>query len=105
MAETSYDPKDVALAALTNLIRLMGAELVAGRHRDDLNQLERAVRAKIGALTVVGCPVSVADTGIALAKSHVERALTQIRAQVTDLKNATAHEQAGASDTRTSILQ
>ena len=50
MAETSCDPKDIAIAALTNLVRLMGAELVAGRHRDDLATVEQAVRDRIGAV-------------------------------------------------------
>lgn len=101
MAQTC-DPKDVALAALTNLVRLMGAELVVGRHRDDVSLLEQAVRAKIGAVTVQGCPAEVADEGVALARSHVERALTQIRAQVAearaaDLASAAAQQKPTAS--------
>lgn len=81
MAKTSGDPKDVALAAMTHLVRLMGAELVAGRHRDDLNQLEEAVRNKVGAVTVVGCKPAVVEAGLALARTHVEQALIQIRTQ------------------------
>lgn len=84
MAETSCDPKDIAIAALTNLVRLMGAELVAGRHRDDLATFEQAVRDRIGAVNVVGCPPEVADAGLALARSHAEQALTQIRTQAAE---------------------
>lgn len=101
MADTPCDPKDVALGALTNLLRLMGAELVAGRHRDDVGQLELAVRAKIEAVTVVGCPPEVAKAGLALARSHVERAITQIRTQAAtalavDLASAAAQQQLAA---------
>lgn len=98
MPETSCDPKDIAIAALTNLVRLIGAELVAGRHRDDLGQLEQAVRAKVGAVTVLGCAPEVADAGLALARSHAEQALSQIRAQAMaaqarDLAHAAARQQ------------
>jgi len=81
VADTPCDPKDVALAALTNLVRLMGAELVAGKHRDDVGFLEQAVRSKMGTLTVDGCAPEVAEAGLALAKTHAESALIQIRSQ------------------------
>lgn len=80
MADTPCDAKDVALAALTNLVRLMGAELVAGRHRDDIDVFERAVRTKIGT-PIDGCAPDVTQSGLALAATHVEQALAQIRAQ------------------------
>ncbi|MCJ2017995.1 hypothetical protein MKK84_11250 [Methylobacterium sp. E-065] len=80
MADTPCDAKDVALAALTNLVRLMGAELVAGRHRDDIDVFERAVRTKI-ITPVDGSPPDVTQSGLTLAAAHVERALAQIRAQ------------------------
>ncbi|MCJ2134013.1 hypothetical protein MKK69_08030 [Methylobacterium sp. J-026] len=81
MAEASCDPKDVALAALTNLIRLMGAELVAGRHRDDIAVFERAVRAKVGAVEIADCPTETVRAGLALASAQVEQALERIRRQ------------------------
>ena len=110
MADEINDPKDVALVALTNLIRLMGAELVAGCHRDDVDLLERAVRAKVGDVTVVGGSAELAGAGIALARSHVERALAQIRVQAdeartTDLKKAALLDPAGAIDAPKLILQ
>lgn len=103
------DPKDVALAALTNLIRLMGAELVAGRHRDDVGRVEQAVRSKIVAVTVLGCPAAVADEGVALARSHVERALIEIRAQsvvahAADLASAATRQQPAMSTRAITIL-
>ena len=97
MADAPYDAKDVALGALANLLRLMGAELVIGRHRDDLDQLAQAMRAKIGAVTVTGCPPAVVDAGLALARAHVERALTQIRSQA---EIAHAADLASAPDQR-----
>jgi len=80
VADTPCDAKDVAVAALTNLVRLMGAELVAGRHRDDIDVFERAVRTKI-ITPIDGCPPDVTQSGLALAAAHVEQALAQIRAQ------------------------
>lgn len=81
MAGTPCDPRDVAIAALTNLIRLMGAELVAGTHRDDISRFEQAMRAKVGAVVVEGCTPENADAGVALARAHIERVLTQVRSQ------------------------
>lgn len=81
MADTPCDPNDVALAALTNLVRLMGVELVAGKHRDDVGLFEQAVRGKIGTLTVNGCAPEIAETGLALARAHAELALAQVRTQ------------------------
>ena len=81
MAETARDAKDVALATLSNLIRFMGVELVAGSHRDDLFLFERAMRTKVGAVTINGCSTEVAEAGLVEARSHVEQALAMIRAQ------------------------
>ena len=99
MADTPCDAKDVALAALANLVRLMGAELVAGRHRDDIDVLERAVRTKI-ITPIDGCSPDVTQSGLALAAAHVERALAQIRAQadaarVHPVPRAASRRQAG----------
>lgn len=83
MADSPCDPKDVALAALANLIRLMGAELVVGRHRDDLGVFEQAVRGKVGAVALNGCAPEVTETGLALATLYIEQALAHIRLQST----------------------
>lgn len=81
MAGSTIDAKDVTLSVLANLVRLMGAELVIGSHRDDIDRFERAVRAKIGIDTPIDCPLEIADAGRARARSIVEAVLTQIRIQ------------------------
>lgn len=81
MAELPLDPKDVALAALTNLVRLMGAELVVGRHRDDLSLVEQSMREKIAATSVTTCPPEIAEAGLQLAARCIEQAVTLIRSQ------------------------
>lgn len=81
LPETPLDPKDVALAALTNLVRLMGAELVVGRHRDHLGLVERSMREKIAASSVEACPPEIAEAGLELATRCIEQALTLIRSQ------------------------
>lgn len=83
MSDLSLDPRDVALAALTNLIRLMGAELVAGRHRDDLDLFEKAVRDRLGSAPAPACSLDVAEAGLQLAGRCIEQALAQVRAQAT----------------------
>lgn len=97
MADAPTDPRDVALAALTNLIRLMGAELVAGRHRDDINLFEAAVRDRLGSTALPACSLEVAEAGLQLAGRCIEQALAQVRAQA----NA-AQDQAG-EPTKTSL--
>lgn len=81
MAETLLDAKDVALAALTNLVRLMGAELVVGRHRDDLGLVERSMRDRIASTAVAACPPETAEAGLQLAARCIEQALAHIRSQ------------------------
>ncbi len=84
--------KDVALAALTNLIRLMAAELVAGRHRDDFGLLERAVRDRLAETATPACSSEVAVAGLQLAGRCIEQALAQVRAQSADLGGAAEPE-------------
>jgi len=93
MTATPPDPKDVALAILTNMIRLMGAELVAGRHRDDVAILERAVREKLAATTVPVSASQSAEAGLEIATRCIEQALAQIHAQA-DEAHAAEVEQA-----------
>ncbi|OYZ89116.1 MAG: hypothetical protein B7X99_20375 [Rhizobiales bacterium 17-65-6] len=70
----------VTLAALLNLIRLLGAELVAGKHRDDVDHLERALRAKLNFVRD-GVDKDDAEAGLALAHQLLTPVLRQIRAQ------------------------
>lgn len=81
MRKKASDPRDVAIAALTNMIRLMGAELVAGRHRDDLAVFEEAVRRKAEAFTIDGFDPAVLEAGLELARSQIELALASVELQ------------------------
>lgn len=96
MLNEPTDARDVALATLTNMIRLMGAELVAGRHRDDLGQFERAVRGKLGSASTPACSTEVAEAGLQLAGRCIEEALAQVRAQAVAAANADGQEQTRA---------
>lgn len=90
MADAPSDPRDVALAALTNLIRLIGAELVAGRHRDDVGQFERAVWDRIATSPTPDCSFEIAEAGLQLAGRCIEQALAQVRAQAEATADADA---------------
>lgn len=81
MADTPIEPRDVTLATLANLIRLMGAELVAGSHHDNIEIFEAAVRAHIDDISPAGCAPEVAASGRAEARRVVEAILQQVRAQ------------------------
>lgn len=81
MASKFETPRDVTLAALGNLIRLMGAELVAGQHRDDIERFERAVRAKLRDIRVADCAPETVAAGLDEADALVEAALAQVRDQ------------------------
>ena len=41
------DPVRVAIASLVKLINLLGAEMLVGKHRDDVDAFEQSVRAKL----------------------------------------------------------
>ncbi|MBM0203981.1 hypothetical protein JNW90_13315 [Micromonospora sp. STR1s_5] len=76
----------VTIVALLNLIRLLGTELVAGTHRDDVGRLERAVRRKIDRIAVPGLPPDVVQGGLAEARSLVEQTLVLIRARAEETR-------------------
>jgi hypothetical protein len=68
----------VTLAALVKLVNLLGAELTVGRHREDIDLIERSVRAKLYA-HVEGVSASDHAAGVALAHSLVEPVLKRLR--------------------------
>lgn len=70
----------VALASLVKLVRLLGAELVAGSHRDDIDLFEKCVREKLHA-NVTGVSSEATAQGVALAHSLVEPVLRALRVQ------------------------
>ncbi|RAI45392.1 hypothetical protein [Rhodoplanes roseus] len=72
--------EQVTIAALLNLIRLMGAELVVADPRD-IPRLEAAVRRKIGRIDLSAFPPEVAQAGLAEARALVDRTLAAVRQQ------------------------
>jgi hypothetical protein len=70
----------VALASLVKLVRLLGAELVAGSHTDDINLFEKCVREKLHT-NVDGISPEATAAGVALAHCLVEPVLRDLRVQ------------------------
>lgn len=85
MSQTAGDPKDVALRALAHLIRLMGAELTSGRHRDDVDLLECAVRFNLQSLARVSENEPGGQAEFDLASQYVDEAIKAIRRQASSL--------------------
>ncbi len=74
----------VTIAALVKLVNLLGAELTVGKYREDIDVLERCVRAKLFA-HVEGVSEIDHAAGVALAHSLVEPVLKQLRERVEQL--------------------
>jgi hypothetical protein len=81
------DVAAVALASLTKLVNLLGAELVAGRHRENIDLFENCVRAKLFA-SVEGVSPDATASGVALAHRLVEPVLRDLRARAERLPGA-----------------
>ncbi|MDR3571122.1 MAG: hypothetical protein P4L81_02905 [Candidatus Pacebacteria bacterium] len=75
----------VAIAALANLVRLLCAELVAGRHRDDIELLENAVRAKLN-ISVPGASANDLAAGLRLAHEILGPILARVREQALEVR-------------------
>jgi hypothetical protein len=69
------------IAALLNLIKLMGGELVLNIAGAETERFERAVRAKIEQYTSPTANAAARKSGLAFASHLVEQVLTQLRAQ------------------------
>ena len=80
-AERINDSLRVAMASLLKLINLMGAELLVGKHRNDIYEFERNVRAKLYA-NVPGASSEDTASGVALAHAMVEPLLADLRDRV-----------------------
>jgi len=78
----------VTVASLVRLISLLGAELVAGSHRDDIDIFEQCVRAKLFAHIDGVSPENTA-AGVALAHSLIEPVLRDLRERA---KEAHGHQ-------------
>ncbi len=85
----------VALASLVKMINLIGAELVVGRYREDIDVLESCIRAKLFA-HVEGVSPEQTAAGVALAHNLVDPVLKNLRERVNQLHVAEAAELAQA---------
>src|SRR5437588_8847858 len=83
----------VTLAALVKLVNLLGAELTVGRYREDIDLIERCVRAKLFA-HVDGVSAQDHAAGVALAHSLVEPVLKDLRERAGKLDAPPAAESA-----------
>ncbi len=77
----------VTLAALVKLVNLLGAELTVGRYREDIDLIERCVRAKLFA-HVDGVSAQDHAAGVARARSLVEPVLKDLRERAEKLPPA-----------------
>src|ERR1700744_2180355 len=75
------DPVRVAIASLVKLISLLGAELLVGKHRDDIDAFEQSVRAKLFA-HIEGVSAEDTAAGVALAHWLFEPVLANLRERV-----------------------
>jgi hypothetical protein len=75
------------MASLLKLINLMGAELLVGKHRDDIDEFEQSVRTKLYA-PVPGVSPEQTAAGVALAHAMVEPVLADLRERVRRMHTA-----------------
>ncbi len=72
----------MAVTVLLNLIRLLGAELVAGEHRDRVDRVVNAILAKASATPLPdSIPQEAARIGIAEARSLLMPVIERIKIQ------------------------
>lgn len=88
----------VALASLVKMINLIGAEMLVGRYREDIDVFESCVRAKLFA-NVDGVSPDQTAQGVALAHSLVEPVLKNLRERVNQLHAAEAAAMATTAQT------
>ncbi len=74
----------VAVASLVKMISLLGAELLVGKHREDVDLFEQCVRAKLFA-HVDGVSPEATAAGVALAHGLVDPVLRDLRERVRQL--------------------
>jgi hypothetical protein len=89
----------VAMASLVKMINLLGAELLVGKHRDDIDLFEQCVRAKLHA-HVDGVSNEATAAGVALAHGLIEPILKDLRARAAELRA----QQPFAVERETSVL-
>jgi hypothetical protein len=91
----------VTVAALLNLVRLMGAELVLNHAGGETGRFEKAVRAKIGQFATPTADAQARELGLARAKNLMEQVIAQIRAQAQLHKSLSAATRRRSSEQAT----
>ena len=79
----------VALASLVKMINLLGAEMLVGKYREDVDIFESCVRAKLFA-HVEGVSPEETAAGVALAQALVDPVLRHLRERVRNMHAAEA---------------
>ena len=77
----------VAFASLVKMINLMGAEMLVGKYREDIDVFENCVRAKLHA-NVEGVSAESTAAGVALAHRLVDPVLRGLRERVNTMHAA-----------------
>jgi hypothetical protein len=87
----------VTLAALLNLVRLLAAELVAGAHRHEVEELIQAIEHKVDRTPLsAAIDQRTARVGIIRAKSLLRSVYKRIRQQAKEARAADAARVEGA---------
>jgi hypothetical protein len=74
-------------AALVHLVRLLAAELVAGKHRDDVDDVIRAIDRKINQTPLArGTDVNDARAGFLAARKALAPVCNALRAQAAEAR-------------------
>jgi hypothetical protein len=95
----------VVVAALLNMLRLVGAELVLHSSKStDPTPFEEAVRRKLDQFTSPTNDPEAREAGIECARYLVEQVLTQIRAQATIKKTLASSITESSSDVSTESI-
>jgi hypothetical protein len=71
----------VAFASLVKLINLLGAELLVGKYREDIDVFESCVRTKLFS-NVEGVSPEATAAGVAMAHSLIDPVLKNLRERV-----------------------
>src|SRR5947209_20069218 len=77
----------VAFASLVKMINLLGAEMLVGKYREDIDVFESCVRAKLFA-HVEGVTPEDTAAGVALAQSLLDPVLRSLRERVRNMHAA-----------------
>jgi hypothetical protein len=78
--DETEDAAEVTIAALLNLVRLMGAELVAGEHRDNVELLIRSIETKLKTTKIPGeIPQAVVEEGLSQARRLLMPVFAELR--------------------------